>query len=340
MTSSTHADEPLFRRDPDEYATDLQTLWDHCRGQKELGHDRRQLPETIRPVAREGQLMLELGGEDGRRLNHWSFSQLCRLAGVSKNTINRLSPATAARALRETLPYGRGPTQVLTDGDLVRSIHGTNYVRLWNADLLKAVSDCAAGYEPARPDYSGGTGLSAGEQDMFCFLIDPEGWVEVEDEMFAPGLFVWNSEVGGRGLGVSTFWFQRRCANRLLWDEGGLAGVASEHTDKVGDALDPVRRRIESLTRRRDERRDAFVRVALRAMKETLGAEARDVVALLQRSGVPGGLGKRAIELARARGLTIFAVVEALTRLTPEIPYAGERTDADRAAARLLQLAS
>ncbi|MFO0820868.1 MAG: hypothetical protein U1A77_23170 [Pirellulales bacterium] len=37
-------------------------------------------------------------GDDGDfHLNDWSFGQFCKLAGVGKETVNRLSPDTASR---------------------------------------------------------------------------------------------------------------------------------------------------------------------------------------------------------------------------------------------------
>jgi type I restriction-modification system DNA methylase subunit len=39
---------------------------------------------------------------------------------------------------------------------------------------------------------------------MFCFLIDPKGWIEIDGEAFAPGFFVWNSEVGRRAFLTAT----------------------------------------------------------------------------------------------------------------------------------------
>ncbi|RUL86998.1 DUF932 domain-containing protein [Tautonia sociabilis] len=336
----TRAHEQLFRRDPDECATDLQALWDHCRRQKEEGRDRWQLPQTIRPFARDGQILLELGDDGASLLNDWSFSQLCRIAGVSKDTINRLSPETAATALAETLPRGNRPTQVLTEGDSVRSVHGTHYTRLWNADLLAVVAEFAVDFQPPPRAYSGGTGLYAGEQDMFAFQIDPAGWAEVEGEAFAPGFFVWNSEVGRRALGVSTFWFQHCCRNHIVWDAVEVTEFTAKHTSRIGDALGEVRRIIEALVRRRDERRDGFVRVVAKAMKERLGEDADEVLDRLQTFGVPRGLGSKAVELAHGQGFTIFSVVDALTRLAQEIPYAGERTEADQRAARLLDLVS
>lgn len=336
----TGAHEQLFRRDPDECATDLPALRDHCRKQKEDGRDRWQLPQTIRPLAQDGRLVLDFGTDGASLLNDWSFSQLCRIAGVSKETINRLSPETAARALRETLPRGNRPTQVLSEGEFVRSVHGTNYTRLWNADLLAVVAEYAVDFQPPPRAFNGATGLYAGEQDLFCFLIDPSGWAEIEGEAFAPGLFLWNSEVGRRTLGVSTFWFQQCCRNHIVWDAVEVTEFTAKHTSKIGESLGEVRRIIESLARRRDERRDGFVRVVGKAMTEKLGADAEEVLERLQKLGHPRTLAAKAVELAHGQGFTIFSVVDALTRLAQEIPYAGERTEADQRAASLLGLAA
>ena len=86
-------------------------------------------------------------------LNDWSFGQLCQLAAVATETINRLVPDTAARVFAETLPTGNKPLQLLTNDYQVRSIHGTSYTRLFNADLLTVVREFATDFE-ARPRVS------------------------------------------------------------------------------------------------------------------------------------------------------------------------------------------
>ena len=100
----------------------------------------------------------------------------------------------------------------------VRSLHGVAYTRLWNTDLLGVVDEFATDFQPPQAGAGGATGLYCGEQDMFAFLIDPTGWAEIDDQAFAPGFFVWNSEVGRRSLGIQTFWFQAVCENHIVWD--------------------------------------------------------------------------------------------------------------------------
>jgi hypothetical protein len=167
------------------------------------------------------------------------------------------------------------------------------------------------------------------------------GWVEINGEAFAPGFFLWNSEVGKRSLGIETFWFQAVCQNHIVWDAVEVIEFSRKHTANVHDSLSEIRRIIEALVRKRDERRDGFAQVVRKAMETRLGDDAEEVAEILAKSGVGHGLGKKALEIAREQGrFTIFALVDALTRLSGEFKNAGERSEADQKAGRLLQLAA
>ena len=137
MSNLTDASRELFKRQPDECFPSLTALWEHCQRQKEACVDRWVAPRSIRTNPHDaGRLLLAAGDDGAFEMNDWSFGQLCRLAGVAKETVNRLVPDTAARVFAETLPTGNKPLQLLTNDDQVRSIHGTSYTRLFNADLL------------------------------------------------------------------------------------------------------------------------------------------------------------------------------------------------------------
>ena len=125
----------------------LDTLHQHCLRDKERSKDRWHSPLEIRSMAVEGRLDMQLG-DGAYRLNDWSFSQMCKLANVSKDTVNKLSPDTAGRVLVETLPAGGKPMQVLTHDRTVRSIHGAAYTRLHNVDLLSMVREFATDFQP------------------------------------------------------------------------------------------------------------------------------------------------------------------------------------------------
>jgi histone H3/H4 len=176
---------------------------------------------------------------------------------------------------------------------------------------------------------------------MFCFLIDPTGWTEIGGETFAPGFFLWNSEVGRRSLGVETFWFQAVCQNHVVWDAVEVVDFSRKHTTNVRDALFEIRRIIHELAARRDQRRDAFARVMQRAMETKLGDDADAVQKELSKAGIGRALARQAIELAQQQGrFTVFALVDALTRLSKKIVNAGDRTEVDQQAGKLLALAA
>src|SRR5207249_1958976 len=120
-------------------------------------------------------------------------------------------------------------------------------------------------------------GLYAGEQDMFCFLIDPTGWAEIEGQAFAPGFFIWNSEVGKRSLGIQTFWFQAICQNHIIWDAVEVVEFTRKHTASIHESLAEMRRIVEQLVAKRDERRDGFVKVMAKA-KESVAAACEALV--------------------------------------------------------------
>ncbi|HEV2971092.1 MAG TPA: DUF932 domain-containing protein [Pirellulales bacterium] len=331
MTNLLRANQELFRRTPDECFESLDELAAYCQRQKEKSQDRWEAPANFNAVVgSSGQLSLAVGTDGACLMNDWSFGQLCRLAGVAKDTVNRLRPETACQVFSETLPRSNRPLQLFTQGDLIRSIHGSGYTRLHDADVIQMLRETAVGFEPPQKAFNGATGLYAGEQDLFCFLIDPLGWTEIEDEAFAPGFFVWNSEVGRRSFGVQTFWLQAVCQNHIVWDAVEVVEFSRKHTASVTASLDEMRRLVEALVQKRDERKDAFVKVVAKSMKESLGEDADEVLKALAGHGINRALAKQALEIARQRGrFTIFSLVDALTRLSGEIKYAGDRLDFD-----------
>lgn len=343
MQTLTMGSMELFKRGPDECFESLPELHERCLTRKQKSQDLWLPPSSLgtRPVA-ANRLLFSTGEESRFEMNDWSFSQLCRLAGVNKDTVNRLTSDTAARVFGECLPRsGNKPLQLYTEGESLRSIHGTSYTRVHDADLVAMLREFAVDFQPPQKGMNGATGLYSGEQDMFCFLIDPAGWTEIQGEAFAPGFFLWNSEVGRRSLGIQTFWFQAVCQNHIVWDAVEVAEFTRKHTANVHESLGEIRRIVEALVARRDERRDTFMQVIARAMQERLGSDADESLKALLKNGIPRSLAVEALEIAKEQGrFTIFSLVDALTRATQKARFAGERAEADARVSSLLALAA
>jgi len=167
------ASRELFKRTPDETFSSVAALSSHCQTQRENSAVHWLSPDKLHARSLDTRT-LELAEKDDLSLpmNDWSFGQLCRLANVEKRTINRLSSDTASRVFAETLPRGNKPLQVFTIDDQGRSIHGSSYTRLHDAEVLETVLDVADGFDAPPKGFNGATGLYGGEQDMFCFLIE------------------------------------------------------------------------------------------------------------------------------------------------------------------------
>ena len=76
-------------------------------------------------------------------------------------------------------------------------------------------------------------------------------------------------------------------------------------------------------------------------MREKLGDDAEEALKELAKNGIPRGLAKEALDIAKQHGrFTIFALVDALTRLAGQMVNAGDRLEIDAKAAQLLTLAA
>ncbi len=151
---------------------------------------------------------------------------------------------------------------------------------------------------------------------------------------------MWNSEAGKRNVGVQTFWFQAVCQNHIVWDAVEVVDFSRKHTANVYESVADIRGIIARLVETRDERRDGFVQVVKKAMETRLGWSSDEVLKVLAKQGITRALAKEALEVAGRHGaFTVFAVVDALTRISGKLANAGERSAVDQRASALLSLA-
>ncbi|MBN8603398.1 MAG: DUF932 domain-containing protein [Planctomycetes bacterium] len=341
MANLVRASKQLYMRQPDERFKSFEALRNYCSDKKEQSEVKWIPPANVLPVSNSGEIKTKLLGEGIYSMNDWSFSQLCSMADVNKETVNRLSVDTAAQVLYETFPSaGLKPFQLMITSGKLRSIHGVSYTRLFDVDVLDVAMDLALDFSPPPIGMNGATGLYAGEQDMFAFLIDDKSWVEINGENFAPGFFIWNSEVGRRTVGIETFWYQRICANHIVWDARDVATYSRKHTSNVAVAVDEIRSMLRNLIQMRDDRKDAFAKSIRTAMSTKLGDDAEEATKAVSGYGIRMGFVKQAMDVMKAQGeFTVFGAVDALTRMSGTIPNAGERAEQDQRIGRLLSLA-
>lgn len=112
-----------------------------------------------------------------------------------------------------------------------------------------------------------------------------------------------------------------------------------KHTANVHRGLDEIRHAIHQLVAKRDARRDRFAEIVKRAMSERF-EDADEAYKAVMKTGIGQRLAKQAVELIQKQGrLTIFSMVDAVTRLSGKIVNAGDRNAVDQQVGQLLALA-
>lgn len=316
----------------------------------------------------DGSRLISLAHPDDRMerpLTPYAYEQVCSHAQMPPNLGLRLRPDTLRSVLDERMEDTNNGGrlqgadrrfQLLTDGERLRAINGARYSRVWDADLvaklrehgaseLKPFGDLAGkmgvGLPPVRPQ---ATGLYGSDRDVFMALLNPDP-IEVSGKQVFRGLMAWNSEVGSRTLGVTTFLFDGICGNHIVW---GLHEEVRNVKRHVGE-MEPVWEAIPmhaawclGKVAKRDLAR-------IKAAKQTPFAE-NDEQALgrLVGMGWQRAVAKRGLDAIEAMieaepkkdytRLSVWGVVAGLTRTSQDTGYATDRFDADRAAGKLLAL--
>src|SRR5689334_14956925 len=99
----THASRQLFTRPADEQYANLPDLLRATADLKNRCTNATAIQTQLRPFVHGSYLSLERSGQLPVRFNDWSFTQLCQLAGASKDTVNRLKADTAVQVFTDLL---------------------------------------------------------------------------------------------------------------------------------------------------------------------------------------------------------------------------------------------
>lgn len=243
MTLIREASENLFTRPAEEHFASFEAIQSAAVAQRQRcrEHDARDVDILF---AEDG--MSVHFGDRTLALTNYSLGQLASMAQIPMRVLERLDGSTRARVLNQTFPRHRRYRVGLADGQRLRCVTSDRYQRVWDAEILKVVDHwlLPSGFIPAMPTINTdarGTNLQGntkpalfrGDRDSFCFFYGdhPPG----DDGLggLRKGVMVYNSEVGARSFGFSTFIFREMCANFLIWDATGIKSRRARHTGAV-----------------------------------------------------------------------------------------------------------
>ena len=202
---------------------------------------------------------------------HWAFGQLASLAGAPAGYLRKLPATVAGINLQYGLQNLRSENAKLyyNENQLLAAT-GTEYGRVHDYELVEAVQRIAGNgvgdtrwkvpgvidwqtsmYNPFVDPSKDTTTLYASDRDVFMFLVDDTHPIEIgklkngQPDLMFRGFYVYNSEVGSKALGISTFMLRGVCANRNIWGQQDKQSLSIRHSknapkrfaSEVGPAL-------------------------------------------------------------------------------------------------------
>lgn len=291
------------------------------------------------------------------RLTNYAFGQIAQRIAAPASYLRTLPATLAAQNLNHGLKERAGGVARLLfheNGSLMlRAATSNVYERVWNHEVIARLRDLAEreNLVPARQTMNWGGGelapeaerpasLYASDHDMFAFMMSADRSIAhptAKGTAMHRGIIVTNSEVGDASLGVQGFWFVDVCANHIIWGAQDLIEVRLRHVgqirEKWGEVAVRVRRYLDAGT---SADAAAFTELSTRLIATTKD-EVLDAVfgkRILPRVRIDEAF-DAVVEAQDGDARTPWGLAAGITRLS-QGPHADERTDLDRAAARVL----
>ena len=191
-------------------------------------------------------------------------------------------------------------------------------------------------------------GLYASDHDMFAFLINEDAIVDDGSQGgLARGFFVSNSEVGAASLRFTRFLYRQVCGNHIVWGARDVSELRIVHRGAAGRRFDrqllvELRRYADSAASEDEARIVAAKRFVIAATKDEV-LDRLFAVKVLPRKSLEAAYEyavEEADRQAAASPRSAWGFAQGLTRLSQESPFADERNRVDRAAGKVLAMAS
>lgn len=360
-------------RPADERFTSLHALAAFCnhKGPAEFGGRaaRRTMPNrglTVVPSASD-PLDIAVTGPNGHpaQFTHWSFSQLCSLAGVPSSYIREsaMPGALAADCVNWGLHHHRAVEDLSVllrraDDNSIQTaaFNGPNYGPVWDASiantLVRHFGDGVTGDWRIPGEFGkrldavtrDNTTLYASDRDMWVFLADEDRRVEIPDRRdgksgsLARGFYISNSEVGASTLTLGMFLFDYVCCNRIIWGASGFTEIKVRHTSGA-----PHRwaEEVQPILRQYSEASPAPVAETIAAAKAAkIKGDVETFLATRFGKGIADKI-SIAHQLDELRPIeTLWDAVTGATAYARQIEHVDARVKIERAAGDLLRLAA
>jgi hypothetical protein len=287
-------------------------------------------------------------------LTHFSFNQMAQKAGAPAGYLRSLPAKLAAECINTGLGGFDADVQSMLLFDRrgalrLCGITSEKYARIWNSDVTERLLriEAEGPWQPAPAAFDGSRGLYLGDRDMFAFMVDSNRRIFEKDPNggLSRGFFLWNSEVGARSIGISTFLYEYVCGNHRVWGASDVKELRIAHihtdTDKAFAKLAVELRKYAASSAEDDEAKVGAVRnFQIAATKDEVLDTVFKMVGNLSRKRI-----EDAYDLAEQRTdwygspRSAWGLAGGLTEIARDLPNADERHLLDKAAGKVMEMA-
>jgi len=254
-------------RPADQRFWTLRELFDRSKKYAEESYIHKVELSGTTAVAQGGDLVLDIGTSDPATFQHYSFGQLCNIAGAPAGYLRGLPAGLAAENLNHGLSHTDGEQVLMLhkNGDhVLRCVTSNEYSRIWNYEVAEMALALEEGEgwmtPPARPcgiqgipsrrataddvlrksahptlgieigDEISPAGLYASDHDCFIFQVNEDHPIDAGGgEMLYRGVFWKNSEVGDARFTGTMFLYDTICGNHIVWGAKVIAEISIPH---------------------------------------------------------------------------------------------------------------
>lgn len=360
-----------YRRPSDERFLSLTELYSSVRERTNRSRTRTVESAAVRVEASqdnpEGLALILPGADVPLAPTHWSFGQLAQLVQAPAGYLRQLPAPLAGINLQYGLSSHRAEqikTLEAEDGRVeLRAVTGPDYGRIYDHELVSAVQRIAGNGNgdtrwkvPGTLDWSTGiynprvditrdsTTLYASDRDVFLFLVDDLNPIEAgrlpdgSPDLFFRGFYCWNSEVGAKTLGISSFYLRAVCQNRNLWGVEDFQEMTIRHSKFAATRF--AHEAAPALQQFANSSALPFIN-GIRAARERVVARNDDErTDFLRRQGFTKAETTKVLETVLAeegrKPESIFDFVQGITAVARDRPHQDARLDLESRAKKLL----
>lgn len=296
---------------------------------------------------------------------HWSFGQLATLAGAPAGYMRKLPSTLAGINLQWGLANLRAENaKMYYTEDQLLAATGVEYGRVKDIELVDAVRRIAGNgtgdtnwkipgmldwstsmYNPFVDPTKDTTTLYASDRDVFMFLVDDTHPIEIgklkngDPDLVFRGFYTWNSEVGSKSLGISTFLLRGVCANRNIWGQTDKHSMSIRHSKHAPTRF--IQEVQPALIEYSNQSTQGIVSSIMQAKQTIVARSDDDRQNFLRKQGFSAKQAttiiNRVLEEEETKPESIWDFVNGITAAARNIKHTDDRIDMERIAGRLME---